>query len=95
MVSGKSGGDGGHADFLITAYCWKKKMLKAWMPIGMVASFLGFVGILAAPGNYVRYGEQGSGKGILIHIGNQFAGNGEMILIYCRYSCCFIWYGRH
>ena len=66
--------------FLITAYCWKKKMLKAWMPIGMVASFLGFVGILAAPGNYVRYGEQGSGKGILIHIGNQFAGNGEMIL---------------
>lgn len=28
----------------------------------------------------MRYGEQGSGKGILIHIGNQFAGNGEMIL---------------
>ena len=66
--------------FLITAYCWKKKMLKAWMPIGMVASFLGFVGILAAPGNYVRYGEQGSGKGILVHIGKQFAGNGDMHL---------------
>ena len=66
--------------FLITVYCWKKKLLKAWMPIGMVASFVGFVGILAAPGNYVRYGEQGTGKGILIHIGNQLAGNGEMLL---------------
>ena len=66
--------------FLLSAYCWKKKMLKAWMPAGMVGAFLGFIGILAAPGNYVRYGEQSGGKGILIHIGNQFAGNGEMML---------------
>ena len=66
--------------FLLSAYCWKKKMLKAWMPAGMVGAFLGFIGILAAPGNYVRYGEQSGGKGILIHIGNQFAGNGEMLL---------------
>jgi hypothetical protein len=28
----------------------------------------------------VRYGEQGAGKGIFIHIGNVFAGTGEMVL---------------
>ena len=66
--------------FLLSAYGWKTHTLKAWMPAGMVGAFLGFIGILAAPGNYVRYGEQSGGKGILIHIGNQFAGNGEMLL---------------
>lgn len=66
--------------FLISFYAYKKGTLTAWMPAGMVGAFLGFVGILAAPGNYVRYGEQSGGKGILIHIGNQFAGNGEMAL---------------
>ena len=66
--------------FLISAYCWHEKKLKAWIPSGMIGAFVGFIGILAAPGNYVRYGEQSGGKGILIHIGNQFAGNGEMLL---------------
>lgn len=66
--------------FLISCYAYKKGHLTAWMPAGMLGAFLGFVGILAAPGNYVRYGEQSSDKGILIHIGNQFAGNGEMAL---------------
>ena len=66
--------------FLISAYCWHEKNLKAWIPSGMVGAFLGFIGILAAPGNSVRYGEQSGGKGILLHIGNQFAGNGEMFL---------------
>ena len=65
---------------LISCYAYKKGNLTAWMPAGMLGAFLGFVGILAAPGNYVRYGEQSGGKGILIHIGNQFAGNGEMAL---------------
>lgn len=66
--------------FLLSVYCWEEKKLKAWMPAGMVGAFLGFIGLVAAPGNYVRYGEQGTSKGILIHIGNQFAGNGEMLL---------------
>lgn len=65
---------------LISFYAWKKGNLELWMPVGAVGAFLGFLGILAAPGNYVRYGEQSGGKGILIHIGNQFAGNGEMLL---------------
>lgn len=51
-----------------------------WMPAGAAGALLGLVGLIAAPGNWVRYGEQGSGKGLLIHIGNQFAGNGEMLL---------------
>lgn len=64
----------------LTFYAYRCKTLQVWQPAGAVGAVLGFVGLLAAPGNYVRYGEQGSGKGILIHIGNQFAGNGEMVL---------------
>lgn len=65
---------------LISFYAWKKGNLELWMPVGAVGTFLGFLGILAAPGNYVRYGEQSGGKGLLIHLGNQVAGNGEMFL---------------
>lgn len=65
---------------LISLYAWKRGKLSLWIPAGTVGAFLGFIGILAAPGNYVRYEEQGEGKGFLIHIGNQFAGNGEMVL---------------
>ena len=54
--------------------------LPAWMIAGALGAFLGLIGLVAAPGNYVRYDEQGAGKGILAHIGNQFAGQGEMIL---------------
>ena len=54
--------------------------LPAWMIAGALGAFLGLIGLVAAPGNYVRYDEQGAGKGLLLHIGNQFAGQGEMIL---------------
>lgn len=66
--------------FLSILYCLKNHQLKGWMVSGFIGSALGFLLLLAAPGNYVRYGEQSGGKGILIHIGNQFAGNGEMLL---------------
>ena len=69
---------------LVTAFvsyrCYKAKRLSPWMIAGLLGAVLGLIGILAAPGNYVRYGEQSQGKGILAHIGNQFAGNGEMVL---------------
>ena len=65
---------------LVSGYCYRQGRMPGWMPAGAVGAVLGFLGILAAPGNYVRYDQQGSGKGILAHIGNQFAGNGEMLL---------------
>lgn len=66
---------------LISLYFYKiKKEPYNWMPMGCLGALLGFIVILVAPGNFVRYAEQGTGKGILIHIGNQFAGNGEMLL---------------
>lgn len=61
-------------------YAWKKKMLQSWLPAGAAGAVLGAVGLIGAPGNFARYGEQGTGKGILSHIGNQFAGNGDMLL---------------
>ena len=64
----------------ISGYAWRKGKLPLWLPAGAAGALLGFIGLLAAPGNYVRYEQQGSGKGLLIHIGNQFAGNGEMFL---------------
>lgn len=63
----------------LSFYCYRQKQLKSWMVSGVVGAFFGLTGLLAAPGNYVRYGEQGAKKGFLIHIGNQFAGNGEML----------------
>lgn len=64
----------------ISFYCAKKNILQTWMPAGSLGSFIGVIILLAAPGNFVRYDDQSVGKGILSHIGNQFAGNGEMIL---------------
>ena len=52
----------------------------AWMITGALGALTGLAGLVAAPGNYVRYDVQGAGKGILVHIGNQFAGQGEMLL---------------
>ncbi len=66
--------------FLTLAYCWREKKIRSWMVTGFVGSSLGFLFLVAAPGNYVRYGAQGAGKGLLRHIGNQFAGGGEMML---------------
>ena len=51
-----------------------------WMISGAFGALIGLIGLVAAPGNYVRYGEQGSDKGILLHLGNQIAGQGEMLL---------------
>ncbi len=66
--------------FLTAVYCWREKKLRAWMVTGLLGSAVGFFLLVGAPGNYVRYGQQGAGKGILRHIGNQFAGGGEMML---------------
>ncbi|MDO4204527.1 MAG: DUF6056 family protein [Selenomonadaceae bacterium] len=58
--------------------------MPGWMPAGVVGAFLGLIGLLAAPGNYVRYTQQGGHAGtfgtIMRHIGNQFSGNGDMLL---------------
>lgn len=54
--------------------------LPAWMIAGAFGALTGLIGLVAAPGNYVRYDVQGADKGILAHIGNQFAGQGEMLL---------------
>ena len=64
----------------ISWYLRRHGAMAAWMPAGWFGALLGLIGLVAAPGNFVRYDEQGSGKGILKHIGNQFAGNGEMLL---------------
>ena len=58
----------------------RKGDLPLWMPAGAFGALAGLVLLVAAPGNFVRYDAQGSGKGIFTHIGNQFAGNGEMVL---------------
>ena len=78
----------------ISFYCRKKNFFSAWMPAGALGSLIGLIILIAAPGNFVRYDVQGSGKGILAHIGNQFAGNGEMLLyllptiliLFCAFS---------
>lgn len=64
----------------ISFYRFKKNSVKLWMPAGALGSLIGLIILIAAPGNFVRYDTQGEGKGILSHIGNQFAGNGEMLL---------------
>lgn len=65
---------------IISFYCYKENFLKLWMIAGSIGNLIGLIILIAAPGNFVRYDVQSSGKGILAHIGNQFAGNGEMIL---------------
>lgn len=70
--------------FLLTSWlsftAFGKKALPLWMPSGAFGALLGLLLLVAAPGNFVRYDAQGSGKGIFTHIGNQFAANGEMVL---------------
>ena len=68
---------------LAAGICWyvrKTAPLPLWMASGAIGALVGAVGLIGAPGNFARYGEQGTGKGILTHIGNQFAGNGDMLL---------------
>ena len=64
----------------ITFYLYKKNIPAKWAAAGSLGSLIGAIILIAAPGNYVRYDVQGEGKGILAHIGNQIAGNAEMIL---------------
>ena len=66
--------------FGVSWYAWKSGHLPFWMITGAEGALLGAIGLIGAPGNFARYGEQGTGKGILAHIGNQFAGNGDMLL---------------
>ena len=64
----------------ISWYLRRQGKMTGWMPAGALGALLGLVGLVGAPGNFVRYDDQGAGKGIFAHIGNQFAGNGEMLL---------------
>ena len=61
-----------------------RHQMPVWMPAGTAGAFLGLIGLLAAPGNYVRYDQQGGDAGLfgtlMHHIGNQFSGNGDMLL---------------
>ena len=65
-----------------TLYARRHGAFAPWMLTGAVGALAGLIGLIVAPGNYVRYDEQGADKDILAHIGNQFAGQGEMVL-YC------------
>ena len=64
----------------ISWYLHRQGKMTGWMPAGAFGALLGLIGLVGAPGNFVRYDDQGAGKGIFAHIGNQFAGNGEMLL---------------
>lgn len=70
----------------IAYYNHKRGLMESWMISGAIGVLIGLIGLLAAPGNYVRYDAQGSeeGEGLFItmihHINNQFGGNGEMLL---------------
>ena len=69
--------------FGASLYVWRRYgTLPVWMIAGVLGALLGLIGLVAAPGNYVRYDAQGADKDILAHIGNQFAGQVEMVL-YC------------
>lgn len=64
----------------ISFYWQRKNILPLWMVAGTAGNILGLIILLAAPGNFVRYDVQSVNKSFLIHIGNQFAGNGEMLI---------------
>lgn len=56
------------------------KLKESWMAAGALGNLIGLAVLLAAPGNFVRYDVQGAGKGIFAHVGNQIAGNAEMLI---------------
>lgn len=59
-------------------YAYKKNRLKKWMITGFAGSVIGFLLLVMAPGNYVRYAEHKTP--FLYHISNQFGGSFEIIL---------------
>lgn len=59
-------------------YAYKKNRLKKWMITGFAGSVIGFLLLVMAPGNYVRYAEHKTS--FLYHISNQFGGSFEIIL---------------
>lgn len=63
---------------LLVAYAYKKSQLKKWMVTGCVGSIIGFLFLVLAPGNYVRYAEQKTP--FIRHILNQFGGGFELFL---------------
>lgn len=65
--------------FLLCGYGWKKKILRPWMVSGLLFSGLGLCLLVLSPGNFVRYQEVHN-TGFILHITNQLAGNGEMLL---------------
>jgi len=59
-------------------YAYKKNRLKKWMITGFAGSVIGFLLLVMAPGNYVRYAAQKTP--LMQHIVNQFGGGFEMLL---------------
>lgn len=63
--------------FLCCYYSYKNNTLKPWMLTGGVGSVIGFVMLIAAPGNFVR---AGSGKKLIAHVLNLFGAGAELAL---------------
>ena len=59
-------------------YFYKKTRIEKWMLFGYIGSLVGFILLVVAPGNYVRYAAQNSK--LIYHFTNQIVGNGEMLL---------------
>lgn len=68
----------------LCGYHYARKNLPLWMGAGAIGAVIGLVGLIGAPGNYVRYDEQGGDGSLLLtildHIGKQFAAGGEALL---------------
>lgn len=59
-------------------YAYKKHSLTKWMLSGFCGSLLGFLLLVIAPGNYVRYA--GSSPKFIYHLTNQLAAGFEILL---------------
>ncbi|MDR7866391.1 MAG: DUF6056 family protein [Sporomusaceae bacterium] len=61
----------------LTWLAWRRGALRLWMAPGLAGSLLGFALLVAAPGNFVRYGK---GPKLFIHFTNQLAAGLEIFL---------------